>query len=112
MRTIHLALAFLLELIALLGFAGVGFLFPVAPLLQIVISLVLFALLVVFWGRYMSPKAPKKVNLTAYYLIKFAIYAVATFTIFHLYGYFGSILFFAASLLNDGLLFSYNKDQF
>jgi hypothetical protein len=112
MQTINLALAFLLELIAFLGFAGVGFLLPVAPLLQIIIALVLFISLIIFWSRFMSPKAVKKVNLTAYYLIKFAIYAAAAFTISRLYGYFGSILFFVASLLNDGLLFNYNKDQF
>jgi hypothetical protein len=112
MRNLNLTLAFLLEIVAFIGFAAVGFLLPVDTLFQIISVVLLFALLVVFWGRYMSPKAPKKVNLAAYYVIKFVIYAVAAFTLFHFYGQFESILFFAASLVNDSLLFKYNKSQF
>lgn len=112
MRNLNLTLAFLLEIIAFLGFAAIGLLLPIDTLFQIISCVVLFAVLIVFWGRFMSPKAPKKVTLPTYYVIKFVIYAVAAFAIFHLYGPFQSILFFAASLLNDSLLFNYNKNKF
>jgi hypothetical protein len=112
MRILNLALAFLLEIIAFIGFAAIGFLFPIDTSFQIASAVLLFVLLIVFWGLFMSPKAPKKVNLATYYLVKLAIYGVATFTIFHFYGQFQSILFFAVSLLNDCLLFNYNKGQF
>jgi uncharacterized membrane protein YfcA len=111
MRNLNLTLAFLLEIIAFLGFSMTGLLLPADTLFQIISVLFLFALLIVFWGRFMSPRAPKKVSLATYYSIKFIIYGIAAFTIFHLYGQFESILFFTVSFLNDSLLFNYNKSQ-
>jgi uncharacterized protein DUF2568 len=112
MRNLNLALAFLLEIVAFLGFAATGLLLPIDTLFQIISIILLFALLIVFWSRFMSPRAPKKVNLATYYLIKFVIYGIAAFTIFNFFGQFESILFFTVFLLNDSLLFTYNKSQF
>lgn len=112
MHNVNLILAFLLEIIAFIGFAAVGFLFPIETLFQVISAVALFALLVVFWSRFMSPRAPQKVNLTTYYLVKFVLYGTAAFTIFYLYGKFEGSLFFTAALLNDLLLFKYNKNRF
>lgn len=112
MQILNLILAFILEVIALLGFAAVGFLIPIETLFQIISALLLLVLLIAFWGRFMSPKAPKRVNLATYYLIKYVLYIIAAFTIFRFYGQFESILFLAISLLNDCLLFKYNKSRF
>ena len=112
MLNINLVFAFLLEIVAFLGFAAIGLLLPIDTFLQIISAIILFVSLVIFWSQFMSPRAPKKVNLAAYYFIKFVIYAVATYAIFHLYEQFASLLFFAAFILNDGLLFHHNKRQF
>lgn len=112
MHNFNLILAFLLEIIAFISFSAISFLLPVETLFQVIGAIVLFALLVAFWSRFMSPRASRKVNHTTYYLIKFIIYAIAAFAIFYLYGQFESILFFIVALLNDLLLFNHNKGQF
>lgn len=109
MRTFNLTLAFLLEIIAFFAFAAVGFLLPTTTLLQILCSVGTFGLLISFWGVFMSPKASKKLRLTHYYVVKFIIYAVATFVLYRLVGQTEALLFFIVALLNDCLLFTHNK---
>lgn len=112
MHNLNLILAFVIEIVAFIGFAAISFLLPIETLFQAIGAIVLFALLVIFWSRFMSPKATKKVGLATYYLIKFILYGIAALTIFYLYGRFEGILFFTIALLNDLLLFKYNKKQF
>lgn len=112
MQNLNLTLALILEVVAFLSFAAVGFLLPVDTWLQIACVVFLFLLLILFWGRFMSPRAPKKVSLALYYLFKFVIFAIAAFALFYLFGQSESIVFFVASFLNDSLLFKYNKSRF
>lgn len=112
MQNINLFIAFILELIAFFGFAATGFALPINIWLQITITVLLFVLLVTFWSRYMSPKAPKKVGIATYYLIKFVIYSITTATIYQLMGQTQAIIFFALFIVNEGLLFRYNKRKY
>ena len=93
-KSLNLLLAFLLELVAVIGFSCIGFLIPYPTTLQSIISLLLLVCLILFWGRFMAPKAPKRVGLIAYYTIKSIIYCVAAVSIFHFYGLTLVILFF------------------
>jgi hypothetical protein len=65
-KSLNLLLAILLELVAVIGFSCIGFLIPYPTTLQIIISLLLLVCLILFWGRFMAPKAPKRVGLIAY----------------------------------------------
>lgn len=109
MQHINLLLAFILEIIAFLGFASLGFLLPVALWIQILCAVVLFAGLIAFWAKYMSPKAPKKLTLPLYYTAKFVVYALASLAIYQLAGHAQGFVFFVISLCNDSLLLNYNK---
>lgn len=111
MNAINLTLAFLLELIAFVGFASLGFLLPVSQILQFLAALLLFAGLVTFWGRYMSPRAPRKFGAHRYYIAKFAIYAVAAFAIFQTFSRFGGVVFLLVAIANDLALFRHNMHK-
>lgn len=111
MRSLNLFLAFIIEIVAFVSFAAIGFLLPTSVVFQIISALALFTLLVIFWGKYMSPRAPKKVGLKLYYLVKFTLYAVAAVSLFYKYGQLYTIIFAALSIFNEATLFNYNKSQ-
>lgn len=107
----NLLLAFILEVIALFGFAGLGFLLPVSSPWRGVASLLLFIALVIFWGRFMAPTSSKKVGLRAYYIAKYIIYTLAAVTLAYVYTPFLSLGFMVISIINDAMLFGYNKQR-
>jgi hypothetical protein len=108
MYYIGLALAFLIELIVFVCFASVGFLLPVSALLQLVTSVILFCVLIIFWSLYMSPKANKKLNVVGYYASKIVIYLVAVIIIFMIQNLPLSMMFVIVVLFDELLLFKYN----
>ena len=55
-KALNFLVAFLLELIALVGFSCIGFLVSGTMILKITISLLLLISLVIFWGRFMAQK--------------------------------------------------------
>lgn len=112
MQSFNLTVAFILEIIAFLGFVCIGFLFPLHEFIQFGLSIILLCGLVVVWGNFMSPKAPKKVSLSNYYLIKGIIYGIATLVIFQTYSQTAGVLFIFITAVNEAMLYSYNKKQF
>lgn len=108
MKPLALTIAFLLELVAFAAFAGISFLLPGGKVLHIAGFVVLLAGLIAFWSVCMAPKAPKKFKPMAYYAAKACVYAVAAFTLLYAYPPLYGILFVAAVLVDEALLFRHN----
>lgn len=106
-----LAVAFLLEIAAFAAFASLGTLLPGHTWLHILISVILFALLTVFWSIYMAPKAIKKVHPLAYYLWKLPIYGSAATAIFVHLGNTWGIVFVVLTVLDEAALFRHNLSR-
>jgi hypothetical protein len=108
MNNVALGAAFLLEIVAFISFASVGFLFSVTHFVQLVIAFVLFVTLITFWSLYMAPKAPKKFKVVPYYVSKAVIYSLAALSIFKSHGVTLGILFVVFVILDEALLFKHN----
>jgi hypothetical protein len=108
MEQLTLGLAFLLELTAFIGFAALGLLLPAPHALQLGLCMILLLALLAFWGRYMAPRAVKPLSLPRYYAVKAAIYGLAGFMLFRLYGPNTGIIFSAATILNELALYKHN----
>jgi membrane protein implicated in regulation of membrane protease activity len=106
-----LTLAFVLELVAFAAFAAFGFMFNLDTPIRIVIFILLFVLLVSFWGLYMAPRATKKLNVPAYYLAKSVIYSISAIVLFNLYGIATGSVFVIACLADEILLFKHNTEK-
>ena len=111
MQTLLLALAFLLEIAAFIGFAAFGYVFPLDSWLKVVLFIILFAALIIFWSVFMAPKAPKKLNPLPYYLAKAPIYVLAAITIFATQGTSLGVTFAVLAILDELLLFKHNLSQ-
>lgn len=111
MKIIILGAAFLLELVAFISFACVGFVLPLSHGLQIVASILLFVALMAFWSIYMAPKAPKKFGPLAYYLAKLGVYAVSAYVLYHAHYPKGSALFIVAVMTDEIFLFRHNLSR-
>ncbi len=72
----NLALAFLLELAALLSFAAIGVL--LSGWLQLVGGLVGAAVFIVLWGIYAAPRSKRRLRRQPLLIFKVAIFAVAS----------------------------------
>lgn len=110
MNVLALALAFLLELVALVYFAAVSFTFDIAKPVQFLVSIVLLSVLVTFWGTYMAPRGSKRFAPTAYYIAQTCIYAVSAFAIFQLAGPKWCWVFVGLAVLDDIALFKHNRE--
>jgi hypothetical protein len=111
MEPLGLLLAFILELIAFIGFAALGLLVPAARPVQLSICAALLIGLVVFWGKYMAPRATKPLSLKAYYLVKALVYGPAAYMVYTLYGHDTGIIFAVAVMLNEAALSKHNADR-
>ena len=108
MKYIALTVAFILELIAFAFFAGFGLTLDIATPMKVILVTALLISLVVFWGLYMAPKAPKKVAVIKYYVFKISIYAVSAYSILVLTTRSYFIAFIIAVLLDELFLFRHN----
>jgi hypothetical protein len=108
MKATALAIAFLLELVAFVFFAGVSFTLHFGISVQIVVAVLLFVLLIAFWSIYMAPKAPRKVGIVAYYIYKSCIYAVSAYSLYAFVGLTALIVFVIAVALDEIILFRHN----
>ncbi|HJP81125.1 MAG TPA: YrdB family protein [Candidatus Saccharimonadales bacterium] len=109
LKGFNLLLAFLLELVAVVGFACLSFLLPINPIFQVIASVLLLVGVVVFWGQFMAPKAPRRVDLVAYYIIKSVIYCAAAVTIFHFYSLTPALIFLIIAVINEATLYSHTR---
>ncbi|HVS58524.1 MAG TPA: DUF2568 domain-containing protein [Candidatus Saccharimonadales bacterium] len=108
MQALLLALAFVLEIVAFIAFSAFGYVFPLPEWAHLALFAVLFVALVSFWGVYMAPKAPKKLDLIPYYIAKAIIYTVSAVTIFFTRGAAPCSTFMLLALLDEALLFRHN----
>ena len=91
-----LAIGFLVELLAWVGCAALGFVF-FDSWLSWIATAIIFVTVVVFWGLYMSPKARYALPIVPYYACKSIIYVVAGAALYHfspplLYGSLASVV--------------------
>src|SRR5215471_12653308 len=77
LKLINLAVAFLLELCALVALAYWGFQASNNGILKLVLGLGAPLLTAVIWGRFMSPTSKARLQGTAYLLLKIAIFGIA-----------------------------------
>ena len=103
-----LALAFILELVAFVGFAAIAFCLHYPVILQLIMAIALFVGLIVFWSFYMAPKAVKKFSPVYYYIAKVIIYAIATFAMFRLWGATFAIVFVILAIIDEATLYRHN----
>jgi hypothetical protein len=108
MKLLLLTLAFALELVAFAAFSAFPFVFEISALLRIGLFIILFVLLITFWGVYMAPRASKKLNVLPYYCAKLIIYAVSAFVLFELIGTGVGLVFIVACLLDEAFLYKHN----
>jgi Protein of unknown function (DUF2568) len=108
MKSVALGIAFLLEIIAFISFACFGLLLPIAHSFQLLVSALLFLALIMFWSSYMAPRAPKKFKVTAYYLSKLLIYALAAVVLFQTQNLLFFIVFVMAVIIDEITLFEHN----
>jgi hypothetical protein len=111
MEQVMLGLAFILEIMAFVGFSALGLLAPAPRLVQLGVCLVLFAALVLFWGRFMAPRSTHPLPLKPYYIAKLIIYGSAAYMIIKLYGQGTGAAFTIALILNELALFKYNAER-
>ncbi len=108
MKSIGLALAFVLEIVAFICFADIGGLIFKNAVVNTLIFVVLLVALMVFWGLYMAPKASKKLKTTPYYVAKGIIYAVAAFDIYATQNPGLAAVFAVAAIIDELLLYKHN----
>ncbi len=108
MKSIVLALAFVLELVAFISFASIGQLLQAGPILHGILFIVLVSAVLIFWSVFMAPKAPKKLHGDTYYIAKTIIYAIAAVSIYKLSGPGWGGAFIFAALLDEAVLYKHN----
>jgi len=111
MKSLLLALAFLLEIVAFISFAAFGYTFPIDNWLKLVLFIVLLVALITFWSLFMAPKAPNKLNPLPYYFAKAIIYTISAITIFATKGVGLGITFVALALADELSLFRHNLSK-
>lgn len=109
---LFLTLAFLLEVVAFGGFAYVTDLFVADPSQPNILWLVLIIALVIFWSLFMAPKASRRLPWRYYYPVKAIIYAIAAVSIAWHLNITLSLIFAAAALITDVLLYPYRNVDF
>lgn len=111
MEQVMFGLAFILEIMAFVGFSALGLLVPAPHFVQLGLCALLFVVLVAFWGRFMAPRATHPLPLRAYYAVKTVIYGAAAFMIARLYGQDTGIIFTIALILNELALYKHNAER-
>lgn len=109
MKSLALAVAFLLEVIALIEVASLGYFISRNNNAHLASAVVLLVALSIFWGRYMAPKAPNHLTRLSYYIAKALIYLVAAASLWFRQLPVWSLLFVAAAILDDLYLFKSDK---
>lgn len=78
LKSANLALAFLLELVALGAFAYFGFTATDSTILNILLGIGLPIVAIVLWGVFAAPKAPRRLQDGALILFKVIFFALAS----------------------------------
>jgi hypothetical protein len=108
MKTLALALAFLLEVVAFVSFSCLGVLLPLTHPAYIAIFVALFISLITFWGLFMAPKAIHKFRPPAYYLLKAIIYVLAALVLWLEVSPLLSLAFATCVVIDEAALFKHN----
>jgi hypothetical protein len=77
LKSINLALAFLLELAMLAAYAYWGFQTGTTTILKVVLGIGIPLFVAVVWGFFMAPKAPKHLQGAAYLALKVVLFGLA-----------------------------------
>src|SRR4051812_36168080 len=104
-------IAFLLELIAFFAFAGLALILGLNPIIQIVVYVLILSLLIAFWSRFMSPRAPNKLTVRKYYVSKAVIYFIAAFALFNIINPTVSLIFIVVWLTDETLIYTLRSNE-
>jgi hypothetical protein len=107
MRPILFTLTFVLELVAFFGFAAFGYTFNISDSAQIMSFAALLTVLVIFWARYMSPRAPCPISPQYAYAARALIYGAAGYTLYVLLHSNAAAIFICVWLADEILLRKY-----
>jgi hypothetical protein len=108
MKNVALTLAFLLELVAFIAFAALGYLLPTGGIVKLVAFVVLLVLVITFWSVYMAPRAPHKLKGVQYHGAKAIVYVLAAVAIFARETPFLAVLFLVAYAVDEVALRKHN----
>lgn len=77
MKQLVLLVAFLLELCAFVAIGYAGFNYDLPLVFRVLLGLGGPALVIFYWSRYMSPRAPKRLAKQPYRIVKLLIFILA-----------------------------------
>jgi len=77
LKSINLAVAFLLELAMLVAYAGWGFHIGTTTLLKILLGIGTPILVAVIWSIFMAPRSQKRLQGRTYLILKVALFGLA-----------------------------------
>lgn len=100
-RSVLLLVAFMLELVVFVALPAVAFLMPLARGLQVPLAIALFTVLVLFWSRFMAPRASRRLGKAGYITSKAVIYGLACVVIVLYQGGLIGSIFSVATLVDE-----------
>src|SRR5689334_17214504 len=105
LRTINLALAFLLELAMLAAYAYWGFQTGTTIILKVLLGIGIPLIVAVIWGLFMAPNSPRRLQGAAYLVVKVVLFGLAIAALIVVGNRTLGILFAAVFVINTILLY-------
>jgi Protein of unknown function (DUF2568) len=109
LKSLNLALAFFLELAMLAALAYAGF--QIASPLRFVVGIGAPLLAILFWARFMAPKAPTRLIKPAYLIAKFTLFGIATISLALVGQVTLAIIFIVVSVMNQVLPVAWGDEK-
>lgn len=109
LKSINLAVAFLLELCMLAALAYWGFQAE-STLLKIVLGIGAPALAIVIWGLFMAPRSPRRLTGWAYLILKSVLFGIAAIVLAAAGQAALAVVFVAVAVINQILLLVWQQE--
>jgi hypothetical protein len=108
-KTANLALAFLLELVALAAYGYWGFRTGSSLLVKILLGLGAPVLVALFWGAFVAPKALVTTSPWIRHLLAMGVFALAALALYAVGKPSWAIIFLAVAVINRVLLIAWKQ---
>ena len=103
--------AFAAELVALYYIVFVSTLVASTKSLQVVLSVIIGLLLVLFWGLFMAPKAKRRLKRLYYYVAKALLYGIAAYSMYFNAGPMFMGIFILVAIIDELYLYQLESKQ-
>jgi hypothetical protein len=110
LKTANLALAFLLELVAIGAFAYFGFTAGGSTIINIVLGIGLAVVSIVLWGIFAAPKSTRRLKGTALLVFKLVFFALAALALFAAGSTTLAVVFAALVMINLILAYAWEQE--